>query len=153
MKLNELSNNHGAKKVGKRLGRGIGSGKGKTCGKGVKGQKARAGVAIKGFEGGQTPLKKRLPKRGFNCPSRREIQIINLVTIDRLIEKYNLNSSVVINKQLLIDLKAIKDLNKPIKILANKSSSQFKFSVIANYYSESAKRIIENSGGRAIYEK
>ncbi len=81
MKLNQISDNAGARKVGRRLGRGIGSGKGKTSGRGVKGQKARTGVALKGFEGGQMPLHRRIPKRGFKNHFRRDYNVINL---DRL---------------------------------------------------------------------
>ena len=78
MKLSELADKPGARKARRRVGRGIGSGKGKTAGRGVKGQKARSGVAVKGFEGGQMPLHRRLPKRGFNKPFRKELNEINL---------------------------------------------------------------------------
>ena len=84
MKLNELSDLQGAKKNRKRVGRGIGSGKGKTAGRGVKGQKSRSGVAIKGFEGGQMPLHRRLPKRGFTNIFRKEYEVINLVQLIKL---------------------------------------------------------------------
>jgi large subunit ribosomal protein L15 len=83
MKLNELFDLPGAKKRKKRVGRGIGSGKGKTSGRGVKGQKARAGVAINGFEGGQMPLIARLPKRGFNCPSSTTYIAVNFSILNR----------------------------------------------------------------------
>jgi large subunit ribosomal protein L15 len=86
MKLNELRDNPGARLKSKRLGRGIGSGKGKTSGKGVKGQKAREGVALNGFEGGQLPLHRRLPKRGFKNPFRREYAPLNLGALDAAIE-------------------------------------------------------------------
>src|SRR5687767_10653893 len=86
MKLNELRDNPGARKKSKRLGRGIGSGKGKTSGKGVKGQKAREGVALNGFEGGQLPLYRRLPKRGFVNPFRKVYAPLNLGALDKAIE-------------------------------------------------------------------
>ena len=86
MKLNELRDNAGARLKSKRLGRGIGSGKGKTSGKGVKGQKAREGVALNGFEGGQLPIYRRLPKRGFNNIFRKEYAPVNLGTLDEAIE-------------------------------------------------------------------
>ncbi len=86
MKLNELRDNPGARHKSKRLGRGIGSGKGKTSGKGVKGQKARTGVALNGFEGGQMPIYRRLPKRGFKNPFRKEYAPVNLGAIARAIE-------------------------------------------------------------------
>jgi large subunit ribosomal protein L15 len=86
MKLNELRDNLGSRRKSKRLGRGIGSGKGKTSGKGVKGQKARTGVALNGFEGGQLPIYRRLPKRGFKNPFRRVFAPVNLIAIARAIE-------------------------------------------------------------------
>ncbi len=86
MKLNELRDNPGARLKSKRLGRGIGSGKGKTSGKGVKGQKAREGVAINGFEGGQMPIYRRLPKRGFKNPFRKEYAPVNLGALEKAIE-------------------------------------------------------------------
>ena len=85
MKLNQLTDNPGSHKVSKRLGRGIGSGKGKTGGRGVKGQKARSGVSIKGFEGGQMPLHMRIPKRGFNVPAPAKFVEINLDTLQSAI--------------------------------------------------------------------
>jgi large subunit ribosomal protein L15 len=85
MKLNELRDNPGAHLTSKRLGRGIGSGKGKTSGKGVKGQKAREGVALNGFEGGQLPIYRRLPKRGFKNPFRREYAPVNLAAVEKAI--------------------------------------------------------------------
>ena len=81
MKLNELRDNQGATKNRIRVGRGIGSGKGKTCGRGQKGQKSRSGVAVKGFEGGQMPIYRRLPKRGFKNPFAKEFAVVNLDTI------------------------------------------------------------------------
>src|SRR5512135_1864208 len=86
MKLNELRDNPGARKARMRVGRGIGSGKGKTAGRGVKGQKSRTGVAIKGFEGGQMPLFRRLPKRGFNNPFRKEYVLVNLGRLQQAVE-------------------------------------------------------------------
>ena len=86
MKLNELSDNPGARKKRMRVGRGIGSGKGKTCGKGQKGQKARSGVAIKGFEGGQMPIYRRLPKRGFNNIFRKQFGVINVGKLQEAVD-------------------------------------------------------------------
>ena len=153
MKLNELFNNYGSKQVSKRIGRGIGSGKGKTGGRGVKGQKARAGVAIKGFEGGQTPLKKRLPKRGFNSLNKRKVQVVSLSKIENLIDKNNLNTSVVFDKMLLSDLGLIKSANNPIKILSGRVLPKTKISIHADFHSESAERNIKNSNGKVIYKK
>lgn len=101
MNLNELRDNPGARYYKKRLGRGIGSGKGKTSGKGVKGQLARSGVAINGFEGGQLPLYRRLPKRGFKNIFRRLYAELNLETLSTAIEQGKLNASSVINEEAL----------------------------------------------------
>src|ERR687894_2098918 len=97
MKLNELSDNPGAIKTRKRVGRGIGSGKGKTAGRGVKGQKARAGVAIKGFEGGQMPLHRRLPKRGFNNIFRKDYVVVNLGRIQQAVTDGKLDAAQPVN--------------------------------------------------------
>ena len=101
MKLNELRDNPKARSTSKRLGRGIGSGKGKTSGKGVKGQKAREGVALNGFEGGQLPIYRRLPKRGFKNPTRKEYAPINLGTLARAIERGKLDASQPITEDAL----------------------------------------------------
>ncbi len=101
MKLNEIRDNAGAHLKSKRLGRGIGSGKGKTSGKGVKGQKAREGVALNGFEGGQLPIYRRLPKRGFKNIFRTEYAPINLGTIERAMEDGRLNPNEAITEAAL----------------------------------------------------
>ncbi|MDE2005418.1 MAG: 50S ribosomal protein L15 [Rhodospirillales bacterium] len=101
MKLNELRDNPGARLKSKRLGRGIGSGKGKTSGKGVKGQKAREGVAINGFEGGQMPIYRRLPKRGFNNPFRKEYAPVNLDALTKAIEAGKLDAAQPITEDSL----------------------------------------------------
>jgi large subunit ribosomal protein L15 len=100
-----------------RVGRGIGSGKGKTCGRGVKGQKSRSGVAIKAFEGGQMPLYRRLPKRGFNPISRTNIAIMNLEKIQSFINEKTINPSDTINMDLLKKLKLINKNSQKLKIL------------------------------------
>ena len=109
MKLNQLIKTNYPKI---RVGRGIGSGKGKTSGRGVKGQKSRSGVAIKSFEGGQMPLYRRLPKRGFNTISKNEIAILNLEKIQSLIDKKNIKPSDMLNSELLIRLKLINENSK-----------------------------------------
>ena len=101
MKLNELRDNAGARHKFKRLGRGIGSGKGKTSGKGVKGQKAREGVSLNGFEGGQLPIYRRLPKRGFHNPFRKEYAPINLHSIEKAIEAGKLDAGTPITEASL----------------------------------------------------
>ena len=103
MKLNELRDNPGARPKSKRLGRGIGSGKGKTSGKGVKGQKARAGVSLNGFEGGQMPIYRRLPKRGFWNPFRKEYAPVNIGALDAAIAAGRLDASQPIDEDTLRD--------------------------------------------------
>src|SRR5438309_8157280 len=101
MKLNELRDNAGARPKSKRLGRGIGSGKGKTSGKGVKGQKAREGVALNGFEGGQLPIYRRLPKRGFKNPFRKEFAAVNLGAIEKALQAGRLSANEAITEAAL----------------------------------------------------
>jgi len=101
MKLNELQDNPGARRTRKRVGRGIGSGKGKTCGRGQKGQKSRSGVALKGFEGGQMPIYRRLPKRGFTAPFRKEYAAVNLGRVQEAIEAGRLDAGQVIDFEAL----------------------------------------------------
>ncbi len=101
MKLNELRDNPGSRLKSKRLGRGIGSGKGKTSGKGVKGQKAREGVSLNGFEGGQLPIYRRLPKRGFNNRNRKEFAAVNLGKLDAAIESGKIDAMQPITEEVL----------------------------------------------------
>jgi len=103
MRLNELHDNPGATRKKKRVGRGPGSGKGKTAGRGIKGQKSRSGVALNGYEGGQMPLYMRLPKRGFNNPNRKNYAVINLGLIQKFIDTKKLDASKEINEDLLIE--------------------------------------------------
>ncbi len=150
MKLNELYNNLGAKKNKKRVARGIGSGKGKTAGRGVKGQKSRAGVAIKGFEGGQTPMIKRLPKRGFNCISSKKYNIINIYNIEVALSEKRLNPTDVITKEKLIEIGLINKSNKNLIKLLSICSDDFNYplSFKLDSYSSKAKKIVEKAGGK-----
>lgn len=150
MKLNMLTNNPGAKKTGKRLGRGIGSGKGKTCGRGEKGQKARSGVSIRWFEGGQMPMKKRLPKRGFNCPSSTIYKVVGIAAIERLIDKKVLDASKTITKEDLVKVGLVKTSNFPVKLLSDAKKLTTKFTIQLDAYSKSAKEILEKVGGQTI---
>ncbi|WP_439105065.1 50S ribosomal protein L15, partial [Celeribacter marinus] len=102
MKLHELRDNAGATKARKRVGRGPGSGTGKMGGRGIKGQKSRSGVAIKGYEGGQMPLYQRLPKRGFNKPNRKKFSVVNLGLIEKFVAEGKLDAKVEINEDALI---------------------------------------------------
>ena len=129
-----------------RIGRGIGSGKGKTSGRGVKGQKSRRGVAIKSFEGGQMPLYRRLPKRGFNPLSKTRVAKINLNKIQMLIEKKKIKTSEKIDIQNLIKIKAINKRSLKLKILGSGECKE-KINIHADFISKSAKLKIEKNGG------
>ena len=145
MKLNTLSSKWSKSK--KRLGRGIGSGKGKTCGRGHKGQKSRSGVAIISFEGGQMPLYRRLPKRGFRSIAKKNIAIINLSRIQDIISN---EKNKVDTKISLLNLQKFKLINKKynkLKILGS-GDIKVKFDVEVNYISSSAKEKIEKTGGK-----
>ena len=146
MKLNDIATK--LHKKSKRVGRGIGSGKGKTAGRGVKGQKARSGVAIKSYEGGQMPLFRRLPKRGFNSIKNRENNfVINLRDISNFIEKKKIDLSNKLDLSSLIRSKDKKNAKYfKIKVLGTGEISQ-KVNIVAHNVSESAKIKIEKSGG------
>ena len=118
MNLNEIKDNNNASKEKKRIGRGIGSGTGKTSGKGHKGQKARSGVSIKGFEGGQMPIHRRLPKRGFTNINRIPYIVLNFDRIENLINDKKIDPNKIINSQTLLDLGIVKTLKSKIKLLA-----------------------------------
>lgn len=119
MKLNEISDNIGAAKTGKRLGRGIGSGLGKTSGKGVKGQKARSGVAINGFEGGQMPLHRRLPKRGFNNIFRESFVVVSLAKIQAAVDAKKLDAAQTIDAVALKAAGVIRRAKDGVRVLAD----------------------------------
>ena len=135
-----------------RVGRGIGSGKGKTSGRGVKGQKSRSGVAIKSFEGGQMPLYRRLPKRGFNPIKKNEVAKINIEKIQILIEKKIIKSEEKINLNNLIKKNILNKKYKKIKILGM-GEIKTPIDVETNFLSKSAKEKIEKSGGKISIKK
>tara|TARA_B100001093_G_scaffold337042_1_gene321893 strand:+ start:501 stop:956 length:456 start_codon:yes stop_codon:yes gene_type:complete len=135
-----------------RVGRGIGSGKGKTSGRGVKGQKSRSGVAIKSFEGGQMPLYRRLPKRGFNAISSNEIAILNLEKIQSFIDKKTINTNDVLNTDLLKKLKIINKNSTKLKILGT-GEIKDKINIEANLASKSAVEKLEKIGGSIQLKK
>ena len=135
-----------------RVGRGIGSGKGKTCGRGVKGQKSRSGVAIKSFEGGQMPLYRRLPKRGFNSINKVKIAILNLDKIQSYIDNKNLKSSDTINSDLLKKLKLINKNALKLKILGSGEIKE-KINIEADLASKSAVEKLEKVGGSIQLKK
>jgi large subunit ribosomal protein L15 len=143
MKLHELKPAEGSRQERKRKGRGIGSGNGKTAGKGHKGQNARSGGGVRlGFEGGQTPLFRRLPKRGFTNINRKEYAIVNLDTLNRFEE------GTEVTPELLIETGVVSNEKSGIKILA-KGTLEKKLSVKAHKFSSAAKESIEAAGGNA----
>ena len=135
-----------------RVGRGIGSGKGKTSGRGVKGQKSRSGVAIKSFEGGQMPLYRRLPKRGFNPISKEHIAILNLEKIQSYIDKKSINVSDTINSELLKKNKLINKSSDKLKILGT-GEIKDKVNIVADLASKSAIEKLEKIGGSIQLKK
>ena len=135
-----------------RVGRGIGSGKGKTSGRGVKGQKSRSGVSIKAFEGGQMPLYRRLPKRGFNSFGKINIAIMNLEKIQSFINEKTINSSDIINIALLKKLKLINKNSQKLKILGT-GDIKDKVSIEADLISKSAVVKLEKAGGTIQLKK
>ena len=144
MKLHELSPAAGSKKEVKRIGRGAGSGQGKTAGKGHKGQKARAGRGMRpGFEGGQMPLQRRVPKRGFVNIFGKEFSIVNVSALDQSFE-----DGAVVDIDALIEKGRVKKVLDGVKILGNGEISK-KLTVQVNAYSEAAKQKIEAAGGKA----
>jgi len=135
-----------------RVGRGIGSGKGKTCGRGVKGQKSRSGVAINSFEGGQMPLYRRLPKRGFNPINKTKIAKINLEKIQSFIDQKIIKPEDKINSELLIKLKIINKNSQMLKILGS-GEIKDKVNIEAHLISKSAKEKLEKTGGSIVIKK
>ena len=135
-----------------RVGRGIGSGKGKTSGRGVKGQKSRSGVAIKSFEGGQMPLYRRLPKRGFNPIKKDKIAKINVEKIQKLLEKKIINSEEKLDLKILIKKNILNKSYNKIKILGSGNITT-KLDVEADFSSKSAKDKIEKIGGKLLIKK
>jgi large subunit ribosomal protein L15 len=147
MKLNELRDNPGARKPRMRIGRGIGSGKGKTGGRGGKGQTARTGVAINGFEGGQMPLHRRIPKRGFTNPTRADYVVVNLGSIQKAIEANKLDAGAVIDAAALIAAGLLRRAHDGVRLLAKGefSAANLKFAVVGA--SAAAIAAVEQAGG------
>lgn len=146
MKLNELHDNPGATKKRKRVARGPGSGTGKMGGRGIKGQKSRSGVAIKGYEGGQMPLYQRLPKRGFNKPNRKKYAVVNLGLIEKFIEAGKLDIKAEINEDALIASGLVRRKLDGIRILAKGEISK-KVTLVVTGASKSAIEAVEKAGG------
>ena len=145
MKLNEIKDNEGARKSAKRVGRGIGSGSGKTSGHGQKGQKSRSGVAINGFEGGQMPIYRRLPKRGFNNPFAKEFAVVNLDTIQKAVDAGKLNADSIDVDALLSSGIISKKLDG-VRLLARGAITS-KVVISVNSASKAAVEAVAKAGG------
>jgi large subunit ribosomal protein L15 len=146
MKLNQLSDNPGATKGKKRIGRGPGSGMGKMGGRGIKGQKSRSGVAIKGYEGGQMPLYQRLPKRGFNKPNRKTFAVINLGLIQKFIDAGKIDIKADITEDALIASGLVRRKKDGIRVLA-KGDFKAKAKISVTGASKGAIEAVEKAGG------
>ena len=146
MKINDLKSSKLSSKKQKRLGRGAGSGLGKTAGRGVKGQKSRSGVSINGFEGGQMPIYRRLPKRGFKNPFKIKIQQINFQILDTIIKKYNLNEDKITEKDLF-EKKIFKKNKGKLKLL-NVGKITKAINIEISFASKKAIEIVEQVGGK-----
>jgi len=146
MKLTQLRDNEGARKASKRVGRGIGSGKGKTAGRGVKGQKARSGVAIKGFEGGQMPLHRRLPKRGFHNLFAKHFNEINLGRVQQAVNAGKLDPKTVVDVAALVKAGVLRRAHYGVRLLGNgEITARLAFEVAGA--SKSAVAAVEKVGG------
>lgn len=146
MRLNDLSDNPGATRERKRVGRGIGSGKGKTAGRGVKGQKSRSGVAIKGFEGGQMPIHRRLPKRGFTNIFRKDFNEINLGRVQEAIDSGKLANKSPITIEALVEAGLLRRVKDGVRLLA-KGELKAKVDFEIQGISSAAQKAVEAAGG------
>ena len=146
MKLNELRDNPGATKTAKRLGQGVGSGTGKTSGKGQKGQKSRRGVAINGFEGGQMPIYMRAPKRGFNSRNRPSLSVVNLGRLQTAIDDGKIDAKATITEQALVDAGLVRRIRDGVRILA-KGEIKSQVTLDVTGASASAVEAVEKAGG------
>ena len=152
MRLNELRDNPGATKRKKRVGRGPGSGMGKTAGRGIRGQKSRSGVAIKGYEGGQMPLYQRLPKRGFNSPNRKSFAVINLGLIQKFIDAGKIDTKAAITEEALVASGALRRVKDGVRVLA-KGEFSAKANIEVTGASASAIAMVEKAGGSLTVTK
>ncbi len=146
MKLHELSDNPGATKPRKRVGRGVGSGTGKMGGRGIKGQKSRSGVSIGGYEGGQMPLYQRLPKRGFNKPNRKSYAVVNLGLIQKFIDAKKIDAKKPITEDVLIESGLVRRKLDGIRVLA-KGDVTGKLTIEVTGASKSAVEAVAKAGG------
>ncbi|KPL51464.1 50S ribosomal protein L15 [Prosthecomicrobium hirschii] len=152
MKLNEISDNPGAAKKGKRLGRGIGSGLGKTSGRGVKGQKARSGVAVNGFEGGQMPLHRRLPKRGFKNIFRADYNEVSLDRVAQAIEAGRLDATQTVTAEALVAAGVIRRVKDGVRLLGPGELGQAVTFEVAGASKPAAEAIAKAGGALVLPE-
>ncbi|WP_448582506.1 50S ribosomal protein L15 [Thermaurantiacus sp.] len=146
MKLNEISDNPGARKARTRVGRGIGAGTGKTAGRGQKGQKSRSGVAIKGFEGGQMPLHMRLPKRGFNAPNRLRFAVVNLGTLQAAVDSGRIAAGSAVDAAVLKEAGVLTHVRDGVRLLG-RGELRAKLDLTVAGASAAAKAAVEKAGG------
>ena len=146
MKLSELKDRPGARKARRRVGRGIGSGKGKTAGRGVKGQKARTGVAVKGFEGGQMPLHRRLPKRGFTNIFRKTLNEVNLGRVQQAIDAGKLDAAATVDVAALVKAGVLRRAKDGVRLLGD-GEIKVKIAFAVAGASKSAVAAVEKTGG------
>lgn len=147
MKLNEINDNKGARKDRTRVGRGIGSGKGKTCGRGIKGYKSRSGSSVNGFEGGQMPIYRRLPKRGFKNPFKKEFTVINLDVIQEAVSAGKVDAAKEINAEVLLKAGVIGKVLDGVRVLARGKVSD-KLTIKVAGASKAAVEAVEKAGGK-----
>ena len=147
MKLNELRDNEGAARKQKRVARGPGSGKGKTAGRGIKGQKSRSGVALGGYEGGQMPLYRRLPKRGFSKPNRLEFAVVNLGQLQAFVDAGKLDAKAAVTEDALVAAGVIRRKLDGVRVLA-KGELKAKLDLTVAGASKTAVEAIEKAGGK-----
>ena len=152
MKLNELHDNPGATKRRKRIGRGVGSGMGKTGGRGIKGQKSRSGVAIKGFEGGQMPIYQRLPKRGFNNINSKTHSVVNLGLIQKFVDAGKIDAKAAITEESLVASGLVRRIKDGIRVLA-KGEVTSKLNITVTGASKAAVEAVEKAGGSLTVTK
>ena len=146
MKLNEIKDNEGARKSRKRVARGIGSGSGKTAGRGVEGQKSRSGVAVNGFEGGQMPIYRRLPKRGFKNPFSKEFAVVNLDTIQKAVDAGKLKAEAI-DVDTLMSAGIVSKKLDGVRLLA-RGALTAKVVISVNSASKAAVEAVEKAGGK-----
>jgi large subunit ribosomal protein L15 len=152
MRLNELHDNPGATKKRKRIGRGVGSGMGKTGGRGIKGQKSRSGVAIKGFEGGQMPIYQRLPKRGFNNINSKTHAVVNLGLIQKFVDAGKIDAKAAITEESLVASGLVRRIKDGVRVLA-KGEITSKLNITVTGASKAAVEAVEKAGGSLTVTK